>query len=305
MTDPQVQQIIQQFRDLGVQKAGASHCTGPRAIELFRQAYRQDFVSIGVGKIEIPVDCDFTGDWLVDLADLVMLIEHWGQNDPRFDIAPTFGDGTVDALDLEVLMTFWQQEIKHPALLAHWKLDEIEGDVAFDSADENHAARLGDATWDPANGHIGGALSFDGIDDYVLSPRILNPADGAFSVFAWVKGGFSGNVVISQKDGADWLTTDGQGCLMTGLESGGRRSGGPLVSEVIVTDGTWHRVGLIWNGTERALYVDDVEVARDTASGLQGSNGDLYVGVGNGREPGTFWAGMIDDVRIYDRVVEP
>ncbi len=94
-------------RHLGVQKAGASHCTGPRPIELFRKTYRRAFVSIGVGKTDIPVDCDFTGDWQVDLVDLVMLIENWGQDDPRFDIAPDFGDGTIDALDLQALMDYW------------------------------------------------------------------------------------------------------------------------------------------------------------------------------------------------------
>ena len=53
MSDSQIQEIIQQFRDLGVEKVGPSHCTGPRAIELFRQAYGKDFVPVGVGKINV------------------------------------------------------------------------------------------------------------------------------------------------------------------------------------------------------------------------------------------------------------
>ena len=92
---------------------------------------------------------------------------------------------------------------------------------------------------------------------------MLNPADGVFSVFAWVKGGAPGQVIISQKDGADWLATNTQGYLMTDLKSGGRRSGDPLISETIVTDGNWHRVGFTWDGTNRILYVDDVEIAHD------------------------------------------
>lgn len=54
LSDSQVQSIIQQFRELGVQKVGASHCTGERPIELFKQEYREDFVPIGVGRISIP-----------------------------------------------------------------------------------------------------------------------------------------------------------------------------------------------------------------------------------------------------------
>ncbi len=54
MSDSQIQSIIQQFRELGVQKVGASHCTGDRPIELFKQEYREDFVPIGVGRVNIP-----------------------------------------------------------------------------------------------------------------------------------------------------------------------------------------------------------------------------------------------------------
>ena len=47
------------------------------------------------------------------------------------------------------------------------------------------------------------------------------------------------------------------------------------------------------------------EVARDTHTGLQKSQGDLVIGAGNNLDPGTFWSGMIDDVLIYDRAVTP
>ncbi len=50
-SESQVKEIISQFRDLGVQKVGATHCTGDRAIELFKEAYGENFVQIGVGKI--------------------------------------------------------------------------------------------------------------------------------------------------------------------------------------------------------------------------------------------------------------
>lgn len=53
-SDSQIQSIIREFRELGVQKVGASHCTGDKPIELFKQEYREDFVPIGVGRIGIP-----------------------------------------------------------------------------------------------------------------------------------------------------------------------------------------------------------------------------------------------------------
>jgi len=306
MSDSQVQNIIQQFRDLGVQKAGPSHCTGPRAIELFRQAYGADFVPLGVGRISMPVECDFTGDWKVDIEDLILLIEHWGRDDSSFDIAPPlFGDGIVDVQDLEALMAYWGQEIPDPTLVAHWKLDEMDGIVASDSAGENDGTLYGEPIWQPDGGMVDGALDFDGMNDHVETGFAVDPAAGPFSVLAWVKSGAPGQAILSQAGGANWLMAGSpDGALMTELKGSGRTAK-PLVSAVSVTDGAWHRVGLVWDGTNRILYVDDVEVARDTQTSLTGSTGGLYLGTGSALGDGSFWSGLIDDVRIYDRAVKP
>jgi len=70
-------------------------------------------------------------------------------------------------------------------------------------------------------------------------------------------------------------------------------------------DGQWHRIGLIWDGSRRMLYVDGVVAAEGTQSALSGSGNGLYIGTGKNMEPGTFWSGLIDDVRIYNRAVSP
>ena len=304
MSDSQVQDIIQQFRDLGVQKAGPSHCTGPRAIELFRQAYGADFVPVGVGRISMPVECDFTGDWKVDIEDLILFIEHWGQDDPAFDIAPPlFGDGIVDVRDLEVLMSYWGQEMEDPSLIAHWALDEDQGTIAYDSAGQNDAFLVGSPAWQPDAGKVGGALAFDGADDCAFAELGLNPARGPFSVFAWVKNGVPGQVLISQLNGTNWLRADpASGCLMTELCASGRGAG-PLQSEIVVTDGAWHRIGFVWDGGHRSLYVDGILVAEDTQQGLNSSVGGLNIGCGSNAAAGTFFSGLIDDVRIYNKAL--
>ncbi|NQV33989.1 MAG: PD40 domain-containing protein, partial [Phycisphaeraceae bacterium] len=125
---------------------------------------------------------DFNGDYKVDIEDLAILIEHWGQNEPSVDMAPMpWGDGVVDTNDLKVLMSYWGQEVYDPHSLALWKLDETEGDVAYDSAVENDAVVMGDALWHPEGGQIGGAIQLDGIDDYIDAPCVLDPADGPLS----------------------------------------------------------------------------------------------------------------------------
>jgi len=252
-----------------------------------------------------PLVVDFNGDGMVDIKDLLRLIESWGTDDPVADIAPRpFGDGIVDAADLEVLMSYWGQEVDDPTLIANWALDEAEGTTAYDSAGQNDAAVIGVPAWLPAGGMIGGAFELDGAT-FLAADTVLSPADGPFSVFAWVKDGAPGQAILSQQTGASWLLFDpATGALMTELQSGGRNSKA-LYSDAIIADGAWHRVGFTWDGQTRVLYVDDIEVALDTPVSLAGCSGGLNIGCGKDMAPGSFWYGLIDDVRIYNRVVQP
>jgi len=49
-SDDELKQIISEFKKLGVKKAGPTHCTGDRAIQMFKQAYGLDFEQMGVGR---------------------------------------------------------------------------------------------------------------------------------------------------------------------------------------------------------------------------------------------------------------
>lgn len=50
-SEAEVKEIIRQFKEMGVQKVGATHCTGDLAIGLFKQAYGENFVPMGVGRV--------------------------------------------------------------------------------------------------------------------------------------------------------------------------------------------------------------------------------------------------------------
>jgi hypothetical protein len=63
-------------------------------------------------------------------------------------------------------------------------------------------------------------------------------------------------------------------------------------------------VGLVWDGLERILYVDDTEVARDMIATPDPVKGGLILGAGITPESSA-WSGMIDEVRIYNRAVTP
>ncbi len=252
----------------------------------------------------VPV-VDFNGDGRIGVGDLVTLIDKWGTDESLCDVGPMpWGDGKVDAADLEVLMSYWGQEAYDPTLIAHWKLDETEGIIAHDHAGTNHGTILGLPQWRPQGGRIDGALELNGTT-CVTATSALNPSDGPFSVFAWVKGGAPGQVVISQETDSNWLMLDpATGALMTELKSGGR-SAKVLYSDAVITDGNWHRVGFTWDGSHRRLYVDEVLVAEDIQDSLAATSRNLVLGAGKTKTPGTFWSGLLDDVRIYSRAIKP
>ena len=260
-----------------------------------------------IWQVPITPIIDLNNDGVVDSLDMCIMIDHWGENYPLCDIGPTpFGDGIVDIEDLIVLSEHLFEDYR---LVAHWALDEDAGNTAYDSASENDATLQGGPIWQPYGGKVGGALQFDGIDDYVSTPFILNPNKGSFSVSAWIKGGGPGQVIISQSDlgrdqGNTWLLADASyGRLMTRLM---HPPFPPLVSESVITDDQWHHVGLIFDiiTLHRYLYVDGIEVAKDSdyVAGV-GSDGGLYIGVDKTLDAASFFSGLIDDVRIYNNVL--
>ena len=252
---------------------------------------------------------DFNSDGIIDCVDICMMVDYWGTDEPLYDIAPPpLGDGIVDVQDLILLSEHLFEEIFPLELVAYWKLDEAEGNIASDSAGGHDGTLNGEPIWQPDGGMIKGALQFDGIDDYVSTPFVANPANGPFSVFVWIKGGGPGQTIISQANGANWLLADSsEGYLMTELKVIGRGAAA-VASQTVITDGYWHRIGFVWDGFNRIIYVDDIEAAKDTQytqTSMESYGGGLYIGAGRNLESGSFFSGLIDDVRIYNRAVIP
>jgi hypothetical protein len=237
----------------------------------------------------------------VDIKDFSMLAQYWHQNQSPFV------NHRLDYKDLAALAEYWLEDYR---LIAHWKLDETQGIIVHESIANRNGMTHGDPLWQPAGGKMDGAVEFDGIDDYVSAGSPLGPMDLSLSVFAWVKGGAPGQVIISQADrrvgrfiepGSTWLGTDpADGGLMTKLFD---PLFGPLESDSVITDDQWHHVGLVYDfdSFHRRLYVDGAEVAKDTdvVAGLL-SDGDLYFGAGQSLDVASFFSGLIDDIRVYN-----
>ena len=249
---------------------------------------------------------DLNNDWKVDLSDFAVFAQCWKTDDVRGDIGPVpRPDGVLDVQDIALMSQYWLKEIPDIRFVAHWKLDEVEGSIAYDSVGSNDGTLNGDPNWQPTAGKVDGSLKFNGTNNYISTDFVLNPVSESFSVFAWIKGDAPGQVIISQAGGANWLLADpSEGKLKTELKASGR-FGNTLLSQTVITDGDWHRIGLVWDGSNRTLYVDGIEAAKDTQSNLTGSEADLHIGAGKILEEGSFFSGLIDDVRIYNVALSP
>ena len=191
-----------------------------------------------------------------------------------------------------------------PGLVAHWTFDDGAGTVARDSSgNRNHGILVGGPQW--VAGAVGGALEFDGIDDYVDcgNPAVLD-ITGDITFMCWIKvAAFSKTweTILSKGDDSYRMSRGpGDG---DSIHFGANGTGDNLNANTIVTTDTWRHVALVFNGTDKIIYIDGAEDVRAAASGNINSSGyNFYIGQ-NSQQANRFLTGLIDDVRIYNQVL--
>ena len=160
---------------------------------------------------------------------------------------------------------------------------------------------------DAALGDSSGALTFDGVNDYVNIGTSLSPT-GAFTVTAWVKPssiGVDRQIVSKGFDG-----TKTQWELKTTTASGNvsirHWAPGAVGVESIhtLTAGVWTHLAGTYDGTTWKIYWNGALDNSAVASGPVATTGSLCIGaVDIAGTPGQFWAGAIDEVRLYNRAL--
>jgi hypothetical protein len=185
--------------------------------------------------------------------------------------------------------------------------------MAHDSAGTYGANLVGDPVWQPNGGIAGGALEFDGIDDYVDTPFALG-FYAPFSICAWVKGGDLNQAIVCESTmyGHNMLLSDHIGGNLATAFLWHYDPQDALFSQVQITDGLWHHVALVWDGNAatRILYVDGVEAASRSVTSFPRSDlshffGELRIGASWDMTWTGLWSGLIDDVRIYRGAMSP
>ncbi|MCU7850958.1 MAG: DUF4347 domain-containing protein [Candidatus Thiodiazotropha sp. (ex Monitilora ramsayi)] len=191
-------------------------------------------------------------------------------------------------------------------LVGYYDFEEGSGITAIDSsATGNNGTLIGSPVY--TAGQVGShALSFNGDFDRVEAPDSLatNFGTGDFAVSFWFNSTYSGGTarLVGDMDGGDGYVfyTTGTGDVTFGVVSG-------IDSVALVSgglfDGSWHHVVGMVNGADWSLYVDGT-LADSINNGFIGNidnSNTLRIGASSASH--NEYDGLIDDVRLYDRVL--
>jgi hypothetical protein len=193
-------------------------------------------------------------------------------------------------------------------LVAWWKLDEADGNIAADSAGHGFAGTLiGSSQWQPTAGKVKGALALDGAGGFVQVKN--DPAfdlTGAITVAAWIKvNRFDKRwqTIVAKGDSAWRLQRAAQeGTVVfhcTGLNAVKGFWPFGIEGRTRVNDGRWHHVAGVYDGAVISLYIDGALDNSSRASGMIQTN-SFPVSIGaNAEAGGRNWNGLIDEVCVF------
>ena len=218
-------------------------------------------------------------------------------------------DTSTDEVEISV-----QAELPLDAgLIGYWLLDEESGPSAQDMVTLQGGTLMNGPVWRPAEGKFGGALEFDGLDDYVD----LGPMDEVSGLELTIAFWFNADDFevhdarfISKASGVQdedhyWMvSTLNETAVRFRLKAGGATA--TLISEAgAVAINTWHHIAATYNGSQMRLYVDGSRVGSQEKTGQIDTDSGVLAVLGN-QTPGAGdrpFDGRIDDVRIYNRAL--
>jgi parallel beta-helix repeat protein len=208
----------------------------------------------------------------------------------------------------------WSEYISsnETGLVGYWKFDEGTGTTAYDSSGYNNNGTLyNDPVW--ADGRIGKALSFDGVDDCVeINAPLLKQLPLTLS--AWIKPelrtdgtDFPSNVISNDRPGYA-----GHGFGVNVWPGGSQmkvefecEDAWRTVPGVSFNAGSWYHVAVVYTSGNVKSYING-QLVDDFSYQQQVLDAEDYFRVGKHNDDtayGTrrFFSGIIDEVKIYNR----
>jgi hypothetical protein len=200
-----------------------------------------------------------------------------------------------------------------PGLLGYWALDEGAGTSVADSSGHGSSGTLlNGPAWVP--GKFGTALSFDGeksVLNVTSNGSMHDLMKTGLTVCAWVypRGVKRGHLVDKSNANMGWVLSFKQDAR---IGFAGDQYSSKEVSRVSakpLTLNVWHHVAASWDGDRAAshihLLINGVPSGGDGIDGVgtvrEGSSPTLSIG--NRRTLDRGFDGLIDDVRVYNRVL--
>ena len=190
-------------------------------------------------------------------------------------------------------------------LVAAYSFDESGGAIATDTSGHGNHGTITGAT--RVAGRFGRALSFDGTDDVVRVPGSASLAlVSGMTIEAWVRPNLLGGWrTVALKETATGLAyalyahDNAPHPAVTANFGGADQSAVGLQALPIAT---WTHLAATYDGAVMTLYVNGTEVRTQPATGSFVQSAQP-LSIGGNAVWGEYFAGAIDQVRIYDRAL--
>jgi prepilin-type N-terminal cleavage/methylation domain-containing protein len=196
-------------------------------------------------------------------------------------------------------------------LVGYWTFDEGTGTIAYDySGNGNNGTLVNGPTW--TTGKVGGALSFDGIDDLVNvsdtdSLDLTNKGAISFWLYVPSWGSNYAPIIMKGTPSLGWCSNAYNPFHIFNHYTANyipfSMCSATAINYVVISPrpstGIWHFYVYTFDGSYLKAYLDGVMVSSVTQTiSMKVDSNPVRIGGGN-----VYFGGTIDDVRIYNRAL--